>query len=594
MKDPEPPHDDRNHEPILEELMEDEETMNRVLEEIEETDVNPVLLKHARHNLLRLYTSTLLLRSAFGTVMLLLPVYLHELGKTGGPQFSGVEIGLVVGSYFIGEMAFVTIFGRLSDLMQKRRPFIVVGNLVAAVSFAMFSLSNDFFVLFWAHVVEGVGAAMVIGPSLALIGDSTPVQERGTKMGLFETVTFGGMAVGFLLGGAVYKVLGGAAKYGHWSFAILSPLLLFGAYEAYKMIEPDQTTWEEEWHLLKRFYRETINHKINIFGGIIVASFVWLMSGVQMALRQSFDFYAMLRGEYLHARFVWTLYAAAIILVVTGVIDLYLELTLSTQDKTPLGGEEHSHIDEVIEAFKHEDLKRILPAWLMVMIIIGTITTYLPIILNQGVGTPGETSTPTDDSLAQGFNVLEIGVFFVLGMVVLGSMQYSFGKLVDHWGRKPVLTLGLVSLVIMSADVVYVVGFKREILQSPFSYPGILFVAIGGISALGVGAFGPAALAVLADSSDQSNRGMSGGIYSFLMGLGEITGDVVGGVFWDLGNEFLGPNGGAIMVLVFVLIMALGAFFSVHRLQDLFGAILRKQPNVEAKAVPSKDALVSD
>ncbi len=538
-------------------------------------DTNPLLLKYASHNLFHLYISTLLLRSAFGTVMLLLPVYLNEIGQHGGPQYTKVEIGLIVGSYFIGEMTFVTIFGRLSDLMQKRRPFIVWGNIIAAFSFAMFSLSNNFFVLFTAHIIEGIGAAMVIGPSLALIGDSTTYNQRGAKMGLFDTVTFGGMAIGFLLGGIVYSLLGGAEKYGHWSFTILSSLLFFSAYYASKIIEPSTKSWREEWQIIKRFYRETINHKFNIYGGIFVILFLWIMSAIQLTIAGSFDYLSMIKGEGLLPRFTMTLYAAALILLATGIIDWYFEVTFSAEEKQPLGGEEHSHMEEIMRAFKHKELRKILPAWLLVMTIIGTVTTYLPIILNQGVGSPGETSTPTDDTVAHGYNALEIGIIFVVGMILLGSMQYLFGKLADIWGRKPVLTIGLVSLVIMSVDVVYVVGFHPEYLRNFLSFPGIIFIAIGALATLGVAAFGPAALAILSDSSDSNNRGMSGGIYSFMMGLGEITGDVVGGVFWDLGDKYLGPRGGSFAVLFFIMILSFMAFLTVYNLKDLYSALTK-------------------
>ena len=83
----------------------------------------------------------------------------------------------------------------------------------------------------------------------------------------------------------------------------------------------------------------------------------------------------------------------------------------------------------------------------------------------------------------------------------------------------------LLCKVILAADIVFVVGFHPEYFSEAFTYPGIIFIGIAVIAGLGVSAFGPAALAVLADSSNQGNRGTSAGIYSLLMGLGEIVGE---------------------------------------------------------------------
>ena len=576
-----------DEEKLAKELLEkheydSDEALETIARHIDDPEVEDhPLVDYAPHNLIRLYLSTFFLRAAFGTILILLPIYLSDLNdlSTTGEVYSGTAIGLIVGSYFLGEIFLVTVFGRWSDLIRKRKPFIFWGNIVAAGSFALFTIFTGPVELFVIHLIEGVGGAMVIGPSLAMVGDSTKVNERGKGMGRFEMATFGGIAAGMGIGAGLYTLLGEAEGQGRYTFVIVAVLLIFGAYFARTLKEPELQT-QERVKFLRNFFRETIHDKIFLGAGAGLILFIWLWSAIFELLDGSFDIFAILVGSgFFSITTRVVMFSTGIFLIVVGAIDWYLEFTISEQDKKSLhvdGEEQKSHVMELIDAFKHKELKRILPAWLLVMTIIGVVTTFLPIILGEGINSPGEVDHPTNEAVSMGLESWQISLLFIGGVIVLAVTQIIYGRLVDSWGRQPMLILGLVSLVVLSADIVLIVGIWPEFFDDIFSFPGIIFIAIALIAGLGVSAFGPASLAVLADSSEHSNRGTSSGIYSLLMGVGELFGDAGAGVIWDHGESVLGvigldTNAGRAFTIFFLcFILAVGALISVISVRDIF------------------------
>ncbi len=524
----------------------------------------------SHHNLPRLYLATFILRSAFGVVTLILPIYMNDLTKLHPlVNFTGLEIGLVVSSIFITEISLVTIFGRLSDVMQRRIPFIVIGNFIAAVSLMLFSFFTTFAPLFFLHMVEGVGAALMTGPILALIADSSTEHNVGKNMGLYETMTFGGMAAGFLIGGFLYDILGGVSGYGHWVFAISAIMLFVSTYISTQLDEHKPRARHLEFRLIMRFYRETIRHDIFILISLLIFVVISLFSSLSLLVKGKFSLILAIKGSGLPPQFVNILYPIAIILLIMGSIDMIMELKATDEDRIPVAGDRPNHFQELANAFKHKQLGKILPAWFLIMSILGTIFTFLPLILSNGIK-PGHSNIPAaDQTISTGMNATSIGIYFVVGITILGSMQVIFGKLVDSWGRKPVLIIGVGSILTLSAEITFIVTTLPNVLGNPFgSIEGWLFVITASVIGLGVSAFGPAALAVLADSSTESNRATASGIYSVLLGLGNLSGNIFGGALWDIGDYWNGSQGSAILIFMFCSILALIALLIIIKIQE--------------------------
>ncbi|AFO59278.1 MULTISPECIES: MFS transporter [unclassified Natrinema] len=110
--------------------------------------------------------------------------------------------GLQFAAFIIAQVALQTPIGRACD-RYGRRPFIVAGMalLIPTTLVQGFLLSSS--LMFVARLFQGVAAAMVFAPSLALAGDLAGEGESGSKLSVL-TMAFGyGIAVGPLSSGAL-------------------------------------------------------------------------------------------------------------------------------------------------------------------------------------------------------------------------------------------------------------------------------------------------------------------------------------------------------------------------------------------------------
>ncbi len=91
--------------------------------------------------------------------------------------------------------------GRLGDLFGRRRVF-VIGTVGFSAASAVGGLAPDFALLLAARVVQGVGGALMLPGSVAIVNSTFPSAERGKALG-----TMGGVAA---IAGALGPTIGGA------------------------------------------------------------------------------------------------------------------------------------------------------------------------------------------------------------------------------------------------------------------------------------------------------------------------------------------------------------------------------------------------
>ena len=118
-----------------------------------------------------------------------------------------------------------------------------------------------------------------------------------------------------------------------------------------------------------------------------------------------------------------------------------------------------------------------------------------------------------------------------LGMGSLGWVSLSFsignlvgapfaGTLVDRWGRRPMLIIGLLSMVVINA-------------VSPLLDSFVGFVMLRGLLGIGNAGIMPAALAAATDITPPEQRGRWLGLVGGGVSIGTIFGPTVGGVLYD-------------------------------------------------------------
>jgi EmrB/QacA subfamily drug resistance transporter len=133
-------------------------------------------------------------------------VALPSIGDDLG--FSETGLQWVVNAYTITFAGFLMLGGRASDLLGRRRVFLV-GIAIFGISSLVCAAAQGEGVLLAARAVQGLGAAIISPASLAIIAstfDEGP--ERNRAMGMWSAMAGLGGSSGVLLGGVLTEAFG--------------------------------------------------------------------------------------------------------------------------------------------------------------------------------------------------------------------------------------------------------------------------------------------------------------------------------------------------------------------------------------------------
>ncbi|MGF7179410.1 MFS transporter [Tunturiibacter psychrotolerans] len=128
------------------------------------------------------------------------------------------DVQWVVESYALFLAALLLVGGSLGDLYGRRKIFIIGVAIFAAAS-AWCGFASDIRALIVARGLQGVGGALLVPGSLALISSSFCEEERGRAIGTWSGFTAITMALGPVLGGWLIDQLSW-----RWAFFINLPL----------------------------------------------------------------------------------------------------------------------------------------------------------------------------------------------------------------------------------------------------------------------------------------------------------------------------------------------------------------------------------
>ena len=130
-----------------------------------------------------------------GTVVnVALPALQQELGATAS------QAQWVIESYALFLAALLLVGGALGDRFGRRRMFVAGVALFTAAA-AGCALSQTIHQLIVARAVQGVGAALLVPGSLALISATFPEAERGRAIGTWSAFSGIAAAIGPVVGG---------------------------------------------------------------------------------------------------------------------------------------------------------------------------------------------------------------------------------------------------------------------------------------------------------------------------------------------------------------------------------------------------------
>lgn len=157
-------------------------------------------------SLLIIFLSVFIDLIGFGIVLPLLPSYSEDFGATA------FMIGAIGSSYSVMQFLFAPAWGRLSDRIG-RRPVLLVSNLGASISYALFAIASGMsgktglWLLLGSRVFAGICGANLSVAS-AYIADVSPPEKRSKSMGLIGMAFGLGFIFGPVLGGLSLKHFG--------------------------------------------------------------------------------------------------------------------------------------------------------------------------------------------------------------------------------------------------------------------------------------------------------------------------------------------------------------------------------------------------
>lgn len=178
---------------------------------------------HLVRSLIALITGSLLLRAAAGAMGENIQFYLNFIdaaAKTPGHPLHTITGGqvyeisytlgaIIISSFFLAELIGAPLFGAWSD-RYGRKLFIIFGPLFGAIAVQLTALTTLVWLLIVTRLLEGISTAANAPATLSFIAGTTSHSPklRARVVGFFEAATIGGIAIGFWLGGWLWREFG--------------------------------------------------------------------------------------------------------------------------------------------------------------------------------------------------------------------------------------------------------------------------------------------------------------------------------------------------------------------------------------------------
>lgn len=168
---------------------------------------------HPRYKWVVLSNTTLgiLLASINASIVLIsLPAIFRGIGLNPlAPGNVSYLLWMLMG-YLVVTAVLVVPFGRLGDMFGRVKiyniGFVVFTLAAVALSFDPFHLDGGAIWLIAWRVVQGVGGAMLMSSSSAILTDAFPANQRGMALGVNMVAAVAGSFLGLLIGGVLSEI----------------------------------------------------------------------------------------------------------------------------------------------------------------------------------------------------------------------------------------------------------------------------------------------------------------------------------------------------------------------------------------------------
>ena len=147
------------------------------------------------------------------SLSMLMPSLATSIANTGLPTLAQAfnasfqAVQWIVLAYLLAITTLIVSVGRLGDIIGRRR-LLLVGIGLFTVASLLCGIAPTLWLLIAARAAQGLGAAVMMALTLALVGETVPKAKIGSAMGLLGTMSAIGTTLGPSLGGALIAGLG--------------------------------------------------------------------------------------------------------------------------------------------------------------------------------------------------------------------------------------------------------------------------------------------------------------------------------------------------------------------------------------------------
>ena len=160
-------------------------------------------------------------------LFIVIPLYVAKLPEVYFHLPIPVLVGLLISLYGFVNTAMQPLMGALVDRLNRRKLMIQVGLGLVGAGTLSFTLASRFADLLILRTLQGVGVALTIPASMALMTVITKKETRGGSMGFYSTLRMVGFALGPVVGGFLKVHYGfNAAFFAGAGFSFLAMILI--------------------------------------------------------------------------------------------------------------------------------------------------------------------------------------------------------------------------------------------------------------------------------------------------------------------------------------------------------------------------------
>lgn len=253
------------------------------------------------------------------------------------------DVQWIILAYLLAITSLIVSVGRLGDMIGRRR-LLLSGLLIFSTASVLCALAPNLWLLIGARILQGIGAAIMMALTMALISETVNKEKVGRAMGLLGTMSAVGTALGPTLGGALISFSGWQALFilnvplGILAFAIIYRHLPSNSQEK----QVNSVQFDKLGTLILAFtltcyalsmtlnnsHFDQLNWALLLMATIGIGVFLWVEKGAISPLVPL----SMFRNELLTSGFITSVLATTVVMTTLIVGPFYLSgvLMLST------------------------------------------------------------------------------------------------------------------------------------------------------------------------------------------------------------------------------------------------------------------------